>query len=248
MTRNSERKMALWEGLWEGLWKTSENLWKPLKPSLSEILPETLPRGRFPSPIVLPLETPTKNWPEDFARKVGQNNTQQEVPHRTSLAPLASPCFVVVVCALFNRGAWGGNRGLAAGYGGRGSSPLYGRIFAQSCSVPKYPRGALRKGSLTCDLNFIEEGFRTEGGAKQRPGAQNRLTSRPRIALNFCKTASLAAVLQRGQLLSSQRPVRKNSRMLWRSRRSKSRRVPEEGGRFSSSHLACRKVPKPWQG
>ena len=25
-TRNSERKMALWEGLWEGLWKTSENL------------------------------------------------------------------------------------------------------------------------------------------------------------------------------------------------------------------------------
>ena len=25
-TRNSERKMALWEGLWEGLWKTSKNL------------------------------------------------------------------------------------------------------------------------------------------------------------------------------------------------------------------------------
>ena len=25
-TRNSERKMALWEGLWEGLWKISENL------------------------------------------------------------------------------------------------------------------------------------------------------------------------------------------------------------------------------
>ena len=32
-TRNSERKMALWEGLWEGHWKTSENLWKPLKTS-----------------------------------------------------------------------------------------------------------------------------------------------------------------------------------------------------------------------
>ena len=31
-TRNSERKMALWEGLWEGLWKTSEN---PLKTSES---------------------------------------------------------------------------------------------------------------------------------------------------------------------------------------------------------------------
>ena len=49
-TRNSERKMALWEGLWEGLWnplktsedplKTSQNLWKPLKPSLSETLSE----------------------------------------------------------------------------------------------------------------------------------------------------------------------------------------------------------------
>ena len=24
--RNSERKMALWEGLWRGPWKTSENL------------------------------------------------------------------------------------------------------------------------------------------------------------------------------------------------------------------------------
>ena len=33
--RNSERKMALWEGLWEGLWKTSENLSKPLKTSES---------------------------------------------------------------------------------------------------------------------------------------------------------------------------------------------------------------------
>ena len=32
-TRNSERKMALWEGLWEGLWKTSESLCKPLKTS-----------------------------------------------------------------------------------------------------------------------------------------------------------------------------------------------------------------------
>ena len=57
-TRNSERKMALWEGLWEGLWKTSENLWKPLKtsqtlwkplkPSLSEILSETLSEADFP--------------------------------------------------------------------------------------------------------------------------------------------------------------------------------------------------------
>ena len=25
-TRNSEGKMALWEGLWEGLWRISENL------------------------------------------------------------------------------------------------------------------------------------------------------------------------------------------------------------------------------
>ena len=70
-TRNSERKMALWEGLWEGLWKTSENLWKPLKtlkssdklwkplktseklwkplkPSLSEVLSETLSEADFP--------------------------------------------------------------------------------------------------------------------------------------------------------------------------------------------------------
>ena len=67
-TRNSERKMALWEGLWEVLWqtsqnlwkplktsknlwkplKTSQNLWKPLKPSLSEILSETLSEADFP--------------------------------------------------------------------------------------------------------------------------------------------------------------------------------------------------------
>ena len=44
-TRNSERKMALWEGLWEGLWKPSE---KPLK--TSEILPLRDPlRGKLPS-------------------------------------------------------------------------------------------------------------------------------------------------------------------------------------------------------
>ena len=54
-TLNSERKMALWEGLWEGLGKTSENLSKPLKasenlwkPSLSEVLSETLPEAEFP--------------------------------------------------------------------------------------------------------------------------------------------------------------------------------------------------------
>ena len=67
-TRNSERKMALWEGLWEGFWKTSENLWKllktsknlwkslrtsknlwkPLNSSLSEILSETLSEADFP--------------------------------------------------------------------------------------------------------------------------------------------------------------------------------------------------------
>ena len=65
-TRNSERKMAFWEGLWEGLWKTSENLSKPLK--TSETIPLRGPlrdplRGRFPSQnlsgllplIVLPL-------------------------------------------------------------------------------------------------------------------------------------------------------------------------------------------------
>ena len=54
-TRNSERKMALWEELWEGIWKTlktSENLWKPLK-TLRNFL-KTLPlrdplRGRCPS-------------------------------------------------------------------------------------------------------------------------------------------------------------------------------------------------------
>ena len=81
-TRNSERKMALWEGLWEGLWKTSENLWKPLKTSKNLWKPLktsekplkkpsenlwTLPlrdplrdplRGRFPSQnlsVLLPL-------------------------------------------------------------------------------------------------------------------------------------------------------------------------------------------------
>ena len=57
-TRNSERKMALWEGLWEVLWQTSENLWKllktsknlwkRLKPSLSEIFSETLSEADFP--------------------------------------------------------------------------------------------------------------------------------------------------------------------------------------------------------
>ena len=60
-TRNSGRKMALWEGLWEGFWQTSENLWKPLK--TSETFPLRNPlrdplRGRFPSQnlsVLLPL-------------------------------------------------------------------------------------------------------------------------------------------------------------------------------------------------
>ena len=48
--------MALWEGLWEC---HLENLWKPLKPSLSETLPLRDPlKGRFPSQrlsVLLPL-------------------------------------------------------------------------------------------------------------------------------------------------------------------------------------------------
>ena len=87
MTRNSERKMALWEvskNLWKPL-KTSKNLWKPLK--TSENLPLRNPlrdplRGRFPSQnlsvllplIVCPLTPPPPNqqnarFPLDFLLK-----------------------------------------------------------------------------------------------------------------------------------------------------------------------------------
>ena len=50
-TRNSERKMALWEGLWEGLCKTAENLWKPSENPLKKTFrlgegPETPVHGR----------------------------------------------------------------------------------------------------------------------------------------------------------------------------------------------------------
>ena len=53
-TRNSESKKALWEGLWKtsetlsNPLKTSKNLWKPLKPSLSEILSDALSEPDFP--------------------------------------------------------------------------------------------------------------------------------------------------------------------------------------------------------
>ena len=60
-TRNSERKMALWEGLWEGLWKTlktSKNLWKPLKTSENLWNPPSQRSSQRPSRRQISLSEP----------------------------------------------------------------------------------------------------------------------------------------------------------------------------------------------
>ena len=53
----------------------------------------------------------------------------EEVPRRTSLVPLAFPCF----CTLFNRG--GNRRAFTLPGVGGGSFPLYGGTFARSYAV-----------------------------------------------------------------------------------------------------------------
>ena len=64
-----------------------------------------------------------------------ENALMGEVPRRTSLVPLAFPCFFFT---LFNRGVFYRRAFRLPGAGG-GSFPLYGGTFARSYSVSKHP-------------------------------------------------------------------------------------------------------------
>ena len=76
-----------------------------------------IPSSLLPCPI----------WLDDQC--TGQWKGMEEVPRRTSLVPLAFPCFVL----LFNRG--GSGRAFRLPGAGGGSFPLYGGTFARSASV-----------------------------------------------------------------------------------------------------------------
>ena len=73
-------------------------------------------------------KNPCPTWAAD--RGTGQWRWMEEVPRRTSLVPLASPCFVVRLIGVETEALLDYQGG-----GGGGSFPLYGGTFARSYSV-----------------------------------------------------------------------------------------------------------------